>query len=176
MENRNDGFDRYYREFSNRLYKVAFRMVNNQQDALDIVQDSFYKAYKNRDKFHGNSAISTWLYRIVVNQSFDFLRKRLHNRKVEIDKVVLKSKNRSAEKELMNKDMVGILKKEIDVLPPRQKTIFILKTYEEFTYKEIAVITRSRIGTVKATYHQTVQKLKRISKEKGILKNGLQNI
>ena len=54
-------FDDCYKEFSQKLYGVAFRMVGNHEDALDIVQGSFLKAYKNWDKFQGNSKISTWL-------------------------------------------------------------------------------------------------------------------
>ncbi|HOK56294.1 MAG TPA: RNA polymerase sigma factor [bacterium] len=67
--------------------------------------------------------------------------------------------------------MIEEIKKEIDNLTERQKTVFILKTYEELTYEEIANILKSRVGTIKATYFQSLQKIRENLKKKGVIKN-----
>ncbi|MCM8830391.1 MAG: RNA polymerase sigma factor, partial [Candidatus Omnitrophica bacterium] len=74
------------------------------------------------------------------------------------------------EKNIIDSDMVDSIKREIDNLTPKQKMVFILKCYEELTYEEIARITKSRVGTVKATYFQVVQKIK---KNLGGKRNGM---
>ena len=147
-------------------------MVQNHSDALDIVQEGFLRAYKNRDKFKGNSKISTWLYRIITNLSYDFLRKRSKEKKMELfENYGIKSSTFSGENRIIQQDILDKVKEEIETLTPKQKMVFILKTYEGLPYKEIARITHSRIGTVKATYFQTIQKIrKNLVKKKGVMK------
>ncbi|MDD3726702.1 MAG: RNA polymerase sigma factor [Candidatus Ratteibacteria bacterium] len=154
-------FDEYYRDYAGKLYGVAFRMVNNRQDAMDIVQESFIRAYQNWEKFRNESSVSTWLYRITLNLSYDFLKRRSKNGPLPIEKDFEDRRLYISEKDVINADMSDEIKKEIDNLTPKQKTVFILKCYEELTYEEIARITKSRIGTVKATYFQVVQKIKK---------------
>jgi len=168
-------FDDCYKEFSQKLYGVAFRMVGNHEDALDIVQGSFLKAYKNWDKFQGNSKISTWLYRIVMNLSYDLLRRRNKIKKVEfIENYKIRNNDFGGERTIEEELLLKKIKEEIEKLTPKQKTIFILRTYEELSYQEIANVIHSRVGTVKATYFQIIQKLRKNLKEKGEIKNGMQ--
>ena len=165
-------FDEFYKQYAQKSYSLAFRMVYNHEDALDIVQEGFYRAYRSRGKFKGNSKVSTWLYRIIVNLCYDLLRRRQKEKRVEYDENYgVKKTVFNSEKKVMQDDMVDKIKKEVETLPPRQKTVFILKTYEELAYKEIANIMHSRIGTVKATYFQTVQKLRKNLREKEVIKN-----
>jgi len=165
-------FDACYRENAQRMYGVAFRMVQNHFDALDIVQEGFLRAYKSWDKFKGNSKISTWLYRIITNLSYDFLRKKNREKKMEFfENCGMKSFTFSGENRIIQQNILAKVKEEIETLTPKQKMVFILKTYEDLSYKEIAKITHSRIGTVKATYFQTIQKLrKNLVKKKGVMK------
>jgi len=175
-EKKKSNFEIYYREYAQKLYGVALRMVNNHQDALDIVQECFLKAYQKWENFRGDATVSTWLYRITVNLSYDFLRKKTKERKVEMSEnfVIPDKRKWGGEKEIFNQDIVEKIKNEIDKLTPKQKSIFILKTYEGLTYKEIADILHSRVGTVKATYFQTVQKIKRNLLKEEVVKNELQ--
>ena len=80
------GFDACYRMYAQKMYGLAFKMVHNRQDALDIVQESFIRAYENWHKFRGDSAVSTWLFKITLNQSYDYLRKRQREKTVEMDR------------------------------------------------------------------------------------------
>lgn len=163
-------FDEYYRQNAGRLYNVAFRMVNNRQDAMDIVQESFVRAYQNWENFRNEAAVSTWLYRITLNLSYDFLKRRSKTGTLPVEKDFEDTRLNIGEKDIINSDILDRVKKEIDNLTPKQKMVFILKCYEELTYEEIARITKSRIGTVKATYFQVIQKLK---KNLGGKKNGM---
>ena len=101
------------------------------------------------------------MYRITLNLSLDFLRKRSKNGCLPIEKDFEDDRLYFGEQDIINSDMANIIKREVEGLTPKQKKVFILKCYEEFTYKEIAGITNSRIGTVKATYFQAVQKIKK---------------
>ncbi|MCX8081799.1 MAG: RNA polymerase sigma factor [bacterium] len=163
-------FEEFYKEYAGKLYSVAFRMVSNKQDAMDIVQESFIRAYQNWEKFRNEAAVSTWLYRITLNLSYDFLNKRSQKGLLPIEKDFEDERLHIGEKNLINSDRIDSIKKEIDNLTPKQKAVFILKCYEELTYEEIARLTKSRIGTVKATYFQVIQKIK---KNLGGKKNGM---
>ncbi|HOM26282.1 MAG TPA: RNA polymerase sigma factor [bacterium] len=167
-------FEEYYIMYANKIYGIAFRMVNNHSDALDIVQESFLRAYKNWNNFKGLSKFSTYLYRIAVNLSYDFLRKKNRIKKIEnynYENIFHNSNRKNFDDCIRCGDMIEEIKKEIDNLTERQKTVFILKTYEELTYEEIANILKSRVGTIKATYFQSLQKIRENLKKKGVIKN-----
>jgi RNA polymerase sigma-70 factor, ECF subfamily len=165
-------FDTYYRMFAQKLYGVAFKMVNNQQDALDIVHEGFIRAYQNWEKFRGDAAVSTWLYKITLNLSYDFLKKQRRANLLPIEKDFEDKRVIPDDRRVMESDRIERIKAEIKNLTPKQKSIFILKSYEELTYEEIAKIMHSRVGTIKATYFQVIQKIKKRLGEK----NGLQRI
>jgi len=167
------GFDECYRSYAPRMYGVAFKMVNNHEDALDIVQESFIKAYRSWERFRGESAISTWLFRITLNNAFDCLRRKKKKKTVEVEKDVEDSRRYFGEARIIREDVIKQVREEIEKLPPKQKAVFILKTYDGLNYQEIARITNSRIGTVKATYFQTIQKLKKNLYIKEVIKNEL---
>jgi len=165
-------FDACYRTYAPKMYGVAFKMVNN-QDALDIVQESFIKAYKSWEKFRGESAVSTWIFKITLNNSYDYLRKRQKEKTVEMERDFEDKKKYFGEARIIREDVSKLVKSEIEKLTPKQKAIFILKTYDGLSYHEIAKITNSRIGTVKATYFQIIQKLKKNLYIKEVIKNEL---
>ncbi|MCK9266783.1 RNA polymerase sigma factor, partial [bacterium] len=118
-------FDTCYRMYAPKMYGVAFKMVSNHHDALDIVQESFIKAFNNWEKFRGDAKISTWLFRITLNQSYDFLRKKQKERSVELEKDVEDIRRDFGESKIIKEDVWKQIKKEIDELPPRQKAVFV---------------------------------------------------
>ncbi len=167
-------FDSFYREYAPKLFGVAYRMVRNQTDALDIVQESFLRAYNNWNKFKGKSKLSTWLYRIILNYSYDFLRKRNRQKRADMPEGYEgRTETFDGERQVRQSELADKVKAEIEHLTVKQKTIFVLKTYEELSYQEIAEVVHSRIGTVKATYFQSVQKIRKRLKEQGTLSHGL---
>jgi RNA polymerase sigma-70 factor (ECF subfamily) len=167
-------FEEYYVMYANKIYSVAYRMLNNHNDAMDIVQETFLRAYKNWNNFKGLSMFSTYLYRIAVNLSYDFLRKKNKMKKVEnldYENILPYSNKTNFEDCVHYDDILEEIKKEVDNLAEKQKIVFILKTYEELTYEEIAHILKSRVGTVKATYFQSLLKIRENLKKKGVIKN-----
>ncbi|MCM8767622.1 MAG: RNA polymerase sigma factor [Candidatus Omnitrophica bacterium] len=167
-------FEEYYLTYANKIYGLAFKLLNNHDDALDIVQESFFRAYKNRNNFKGLSKFTTYLYRIAVNLSYDFLRKKYRIKKIEnlnYENFSSYSNRSNFEDCIHYDDIVEKIEKEVDNLTEKQKIVFILKTYEGLTYQEIANILKSRIGTVKATYFQSLQKIRENLIKKGVIKN-----
>lgn len=99
-EKKKSNFELYYREYAQKLYGVALRMVNNHEDAMDIVQECFLKAYQKWNSFRGDATVSTYLYRIAVNLSYDFLRKKTKERRVELkEEFTVPDKKNGVEKE-----------------------------------------------------------------------------
>lgn len=164
-------FENYYLMYANKIYGVAYRILNNHEDSIDVVQEVFLKAFKNLNNFRGLSKFSTYLYRIAVNLSIDILRKKTKLKK--IDNINYENFNFFKKNTHDCNEIVDEIKNEIDNLTQKQKTVFILKTYENLTYEEIANILHSKTGTIKAIYFQTIQKIRKNLKEKGVLKNGM---
>jgi len=174
MRGQNEEFDAFYREYGRRLYAVAFRLVQNREDALDILHDSFVRAYRHWKRFRGSSKVSTWLYRIVVNLSYDCLRKRSRNRHLELfDHYDYRKESYDGERAIATKTLADQVRAGVETLTEKQKAVFVLKVYEELSFQEIAQATASRIGTVKATYFQALQKVRRYLKEQGVNLDGV---
>jgi len=169
MRQKSEEFDAFYREYGRRLYAVAFRLVQNKEDALDILHDSFLRAYRHWQRFRGRAKVSTWLYRIVVNLSYDLLRRRSRTKHLELlDHYDYRKDFYDGEKAVVRKTLAEQVNAALEVLTERQKAVFVLKVYEELSFQEIAAATSSRIGTVKATYFQALQKVRRCLKEQGV--------
>ncbi|HRN48696.1 MAG TPA: RNA polymerase sigma factor [Niabella sp.] len=137
-------------KFQNQIFRVAIGFVHNKEDAEEIAQDVFVKAFRNLSSFSGKSSFSTWLYRIAVNQSINFLRsKKRKNVWQTIDSIFnLSSKEKKPDEGLELKDTAKMLKDALDNLPVNQRTAFILSKYEELNQKQIAIIMNSSKGAV----------------------------
>lgn len=167
-----ESFEEYYTKYANKIYGVVYRMVNNHDDAIDIVQEVFLRAYRKRNSFKGLSKFSTYLYRIAVNLTYDFLKKKNREKRIEnLNFENLSPYHTSFEKSLYQEKIIEEIKNEIENLTEKQKAVFILKTYEDLKYEEIARILKKPVGTIKATYFQSLQKIRENLKKKGVIKN-----
>jgi RNA polymerase sigma-70 factor (ECF subfamily) len=165
------------------LYKrqglgIAYNLVGNLEDAQDVLQEAFCKVYFKIKDFHGQAKFFTWFYRIVVNCSFDLLRKKKENLKL-FSQTLVDEQGRTIDVEDIHQQPVkAILDKEreeklenlIEELPERQKACFLLKYRNDFTSGEIAQILRLSPQTVKVHLFRAVrtlqQKLKAELREK----------
>lgn len=156
-------FNQIVRRYQERLYYLALRMVGNHDDALDISQDAFVKAYEGLEKFHGDSSLYTWLYRIVVNLSINHRRKRKVIRFVSFEDVraVLASTKDSPDEVVNRKEFSEAADEAIEGLPARQKAIFVLRYYQGLSHQEISEILGRSVGAVKASYFHAVRKLRK---------------
>jgi RNA polymerase sigma factor (sigma-70 family) len=142
------------------VYYYIRRMVLSHEDADDITQTTFIKAWKALPEFRGESKISTWLHRIAYNESMNFIQssKRIH--KVALEDVERNLGKSLQDDELYHGDEIQRrLQTALALLPEKQKSVFIMKYYEEKKYEEIAEITGTSVGALKASYHIAVSKI-----------------
>lgn len=155
-----EAFEQIVKEYSEQLYWQIRRMVFSHEDANDLLQNTFVKAWLNIDYFRGDAKMSTWLYRIAFNECLTFLNKQRANNQVSIDEI--------------NAEMIGKLEsdpyfdgdatqkaflKAIQSLPEKQRIVFNLKYFKEMKYEEISEILGTSIGGLKASYHHAVKKI-----------------
>jgi len=135
-------------------YRLAYSYVRNKENALDIVQDSIVKALKSIDCLEEIIYLKTWFYRIVVNTSIDFIRK--HQRVTVMEDDVLSIHLPNLENEMTGMD----LSEAIDQLPPKYKTLIILRFFEDLKIDQIAAITDLNSNTVKTRLYSALKKLR----------------
>ncbi len=165
-------FEHLYKRYAPMLYRTAYRMVKNDADALDIVQDAFIRVFNGLGKFRNEANVQTWMYRIVMNLCYDYFRKRkrilfvsekdIFDSEANQEMPVNESTGEFAELENQRKQN---LQMALEKLTLRQKTVFNMRIYEELSYEEISKIMKIKVGTAKATFFQAVEKLKTIMKE-----------
>ncbi|MEK4230891.1 RNA polymerase sigma factor [Solibacillus sp. FSL H8-0538] len=135
-------------------YRLAYSYVRNKENALDIVQESILKALKSIDRLEEIAYMKTWFYRIIVNTSIDFVRK--HQRITVMDDDILCVHLPQLEDEIIDMD----LQDAIDQLPPRYKTLIILRFFEDLKIDEIAAVTGENINTVKTRLYKALKELR----------------
>ena len=141
---------------SERTYYHVRSIVGNHEDANDVVQSSFLKAWDKWDTFKGQSERSTWFYRIATNEALGLLRKN----KKHIDSLETVDIEPQALPYFDSDQAEKVFHKALDALPPRQRAVFNLKYFEEKSFKEIADILDISVGSLKASYHHAVKKIK----------------
>lgn len=140
-----------YNLYSEKIYNTALSYTKSTEDAEEITQDVFVKVYKNASKFKGESSLNTWIYRITVNTSLNYLKKK--NRFIFFKNSLSKSKNIDFEHPgvlLENKERAAALYKAIDCLSDNQKTAFILSFIEELPRREVADIMEVSLKAVES--------------------------
>ncbi len=141
-----------------KFYRLAYGYVRNEQDALDIVQESAYRAVKDCDHLKNEVYLSTWLYRIVINTSLEFLRKQKWETTVEED--TLEQVGGICE-DVVSLHMEWELQDILEQLSPKDKTVVMLRYFEDCKLEDIAQITKENINTVKARLYRTLQKMRK---------------
>ncbi len=144
-------FRALYEIFSAKVYNVALSYTKNVEDAEEITQDVFTKIYKNAASFKGNSALSTWIYRITINSSLNLIKKR--NRFSFVKTGLASTEPPTFDHPgilLENKENARILFQVIDTLSENQKTVFILSYIEELPRQEIADIMALSLKAVES--------------------------
>lgn len=155
-----EAFERIVRTYSEQLYWQIRRLVLSHDDANDILQNTFIKAWTNIDYFRGDAKMSTWLYRIALNESLTFLNKQRANSQLSIDDTDTEVLNKLESDPYFDGDETQkIFIEAIKRLPEKQQMVFNLKYFKEMKYEEIAEILGTSIGGLKASYHHAVKKI-----------------
>lgn len=147
-----------YRE---RIYLLVWRMVRNREDALDLSQEVFVKAYKNLKSFRQESNFYTWLYRIAVNLSLNFVRREKLRSFLSLSDLSDKFRSDSSPSEDIERHQLSeLIDRAVMKLPEKQRAVFVLRHYEEMSVKEVADLLGKSEGTIKANYYQAIKKLR----------------
>ena len=150
------------------VYNLCLRMVNNEQDAYDLSQDAFLKAYTNLSLFRGDSKFSSWLYKLTTNVCLDFLRKRSRQKTVpltsetddgEQEYLPIPDETFSPETEAERRELRSSVRRGLSQLPEGQRQILILREIGQLSYEEIAGQLGLEAGTVKSRIFRARKKL-----------------
>ncbi|HVZ39488.1 MAG TPA: sigma-70 family RNA polymerase sigma factor [Candidatus Kapabacteria bacterium] len=153
-------FNEMVRRYHSRIYWAARRMVKSHEDADDIAQDVFVRAYSALPNFRGDSGIYTWLYRIAINLSINHLRKQKVRRLLDItDYIPFLGKDADQDKGMIHDENVSLIEKAIETLPEKQRAVFIMRYYDEMPYEQISAILGTTVGGLKANFHHAVRKV-----------------
>lgn len=163
-------FDDLVVKYQKRVYEIAYGFTHNVDDAYDLSQDIFVRAFKSLYSFKRESAFYTWLYRIAQNACIDYIRKRNRFQVIDLEDEQINSEPKmfvSAKTVLPNRkveleELEMEIKNAIKQLPIKQKRAFILRYYEGRTLKEIAEIMECRLGTVKAHLFHSTRRLRQL--------------
>ena len=154
------GFRQLIETYQKPVYQVIRRMVLIHEDADDLTQNTFIKAYKALDRFEGNSSLFTWLYRIATNESLTFLEKKKKRYFFSLDDHQEKLESYVDPSAVISGDEIQVkLQKSLLKLPDKQRLVFHLKYEEDLSYEEISKITGTSVGALKASYHHAVKKI-----------------
>lgn len=152
------GFEMVVRQFSQQLYWQIRRMVLSHDDANDVLQNAFIKAWTNLEGFRGDSKLSTWLYRIALNETLTFIQKKKLT--VSLDDEEASAVDTLSSDTFFDGDETQLqLQQAIASLPDKQRMVFNLKYYKEMKYEEMSQVLGTSVGALKASYHIAVKKI-----------------
>lgn len=160
-----DAFGKLVRSYQRRVYMTAYRMMGNHDDANDVAQDAFIRAYHGLSRFDARSDFFTWLYRILINVALNHLRQQRRRRSVSIDEVVLPAPlseevGDDPRRALELKQMVVEIGQALDLLPDTQRATLVLVILEGLPYREAAEILECSEGTVAWRVHEARKQLR----------------
>jgi RNA polymerase sigma-70 factor, ECF subfamily len=172
-----EAFDELVTRYRTRIFAMIYNMVHNEQDAWDLAQDSFVKAWKSINRFRGRSSFYTWIYRIVMNVTIDWLRKKqVKGAGVEFDDAIQLREVNPASKTLPKADPLPYERMErtevraridnaITQLSPEHRAVILMKETEGMQYHEIAEALGCSIGTVMSRLFYARKKLQNLLKD-----------
>ncbi len=164
-------FRKLVEQYQQMVFRTCMGFLHNKDDADDLTQDVFIQAYQSLHRFKGDSAFSTWLYRIAVNASLNKIRKsplklilqRFDNStgfKNETEKYLSVSTEEDPENILIRQEHIEWVRRALDTLPENQRTAIVLSKYDDLSQKEIAEIMNTTEGAVEALMQRAKKNLR----------------
>jgi RNA polymerase sigma-70 factor (ECF subfamily) len=148
-----------YRE---RVYRVAWRILRDDEGAEDAAQEAFIKVFRHIGRFEGRSSLYTWIYRITVNIALNKLKRDRFRRMIPLGEIPRRDCRVSTDPEraVLSAEVAERIEEAVRSLPERQRAVFTLRFYEELSHREIADIVGCSEGTSKANYFHAIRKLR----------------
>ena len=176
VDGNTNAFEDLVLEYQKQVYHIALKMTGNEEDAFDLSQEAFLKAFRSLSTFRGEAGFGSWLYRMTANLCIDFLRKKKRQggqiisldaeeedrRPTELPDLRYEPQNALEKKEVQEKVRTGLEK-----LPHEQKLILVLRDVEGFSYQEISDALKIELGTVKSRIYRARAHLARLLTEDG---------
>ncbi|MFO7725363.1 MAG: sigma-70 family RNA polymerase sigma factor [Oceanipulchritudo sp.] len=162
-------FDHLVRKYRERLFGIIYNLTSNREDAADLTQEAFIKAFSSINRFQGKSAFFTWLYRIGVNTALSHLKRNRFRRFFSLENIqeegsnaqvieTLAAKHKS-EKGALLSELQEKLNEAMQKLSPKHRTVVVLFEIEGLSHQEIAEIVGCSVGTVRSRLHYAKQQL-----------------
>ncbi|WP_106829465.1 RNA polymerase sigma factor [Parabacteroides pacaensis] len=157
---RRKAFEMIVRNHGEKLYWQIRKMVLSHEDANDLLQNTFLKAWSNIDYFRGEAKLSTWLYKIAINECITFLNHQRNLNNISIDDTDVFLLEKLKGDEYFDGDEAQMkLQQAILTLPEKQRLVFTMKYYDEIKYEDMSEILGTSVGALKASYHHAVKKV-----------------
>jgi RNA polymerase sigma-70 factor (ECF subfamily) len=163
LEGNHEAFDLLVKRYSGSIYALAYRMLRNHDDASDICQDVFLKAYEALGAFRKKSSFHTWLYRIATNSCINHLRKHSTQHHIEFANYHAVQEADTLES-LYKIELQEVVNEAIERLPEKQKATVMLRVCEGMSHREVSKILKCSVGTAKANYFHAIRNLRRFMK------------
>lgn len=155
-----EAFGQVVARYGEKLYWQIRKMVLDHDDANDLLQNTFLKAWTNIDYFRGDAKLSTWLYKIAINECITFLNRQRTLNNISIDDTDVFLLERLKGDEYFDGDAAQLkLQQAILTLPEKQRAVFNMKYFDDMKYEEMSEIFGTSVGALKASYHHAVKKV-----------------
>src|SRR6516162_11502583 len=160
LDGRPGAFDLIVERHRRAVYQLCYRFVGNHEDASDLSQDVFLRAFRGLRNFRGHSSLSTWLYRIAVNVCLNRLGAKNATEPID-ERQFVDDRAESAAERLLRHERASRLRRAIARLPRKQRLTVVLRAFHEMSHQQIAEVLGSSVGAVKANFFHALANLKR---------------
>ncbi len=158
-------FNDLVRRYQKQIFHIVLKMVRHYEEAQDVAQEVFVRAYNALPKFKRQSSFFSWLYRIALNLSINYAQRNKKHLLSSLDDYHYLSTDDSTTQFSESKELAKAIHKAVLKLPRRQQSVFAMRQYEHLPYKQIAEILEISIGAAKSNYFQAIQKLQKELRE-----------
>lgn len=148
-------FENWVHDYHDAVYSVALRITGNEDDALDMTQEVFLKAYQKRGQYHGEGSIGAWLRRIAVNQCYNFVSRGKTKNWEEMDETRF---TYPGDDEVPRQFDI----RHLDILSPLERSVLVARIYENMPFKDVAESLNTSENTAKVSYHRAIKKLQKV--------------
>ena len=155
-------FDLVVERHRRAVYQICYRFMGNHEDASDLSQDVFLRAYRGLPAFKGNAALGTWLHRIAVNTCLNRVSVKTPKSEPIEEAQHVDTRTESAPERLLRDERAARVREAVAQLPPKQRAALIMRTYDERSHQEIADALGTTVGAAKANVFHALQNLKRL--------------
>lgn len=154
-------FDELVREYQRPIYRLCYRYSKNAEDAYDLAQEAFLKAYQGLPSFNRRSSFKTWLYRVAINHCINFIqRQRVRGEAVELDQA--EDHTVHIHEVAERKEQMELLRGALEKLPPRQQSAIKLRIYQQLSYEEISKVLKCTVSTAKTNVFFGLANLRKV--------------